>query len=68
MFAGVKGFLDSINKNDVPRFEKEFMGELKNKHSDLLFTIKQEGKLSDATEGRLRKILEQFVSTFATTK
>jgi len=65
IFAGVKGYLDDIEVNDVNRFEKEFLSELHAKNKDILDTIKEEQKISDDTEKKLRKALEKFVKVFA---
>ncbi len=66
IFAGVNGYLDSIPVGDINRFEEELLGELHNdKNQDLLETIRTEGALSEKSEKRLRKIIEQFVKVFA---
>lgn len=65
LFAGVKGYLDTIKTSDVPRFEAELLSTLRNSHQDVLDTIKGEGKLTDKTEDKLHKIMEKFVKGFA---
>ena len=65
VFAGVKGFLDKIAVGDVSRFEAQFLGEMRSKHSDLLATIASEKKLSDETTASLKSILEAFTKSFS---
>ena len=65
VFAGVKGFLDKIAVGDVSRFEAQFLGEMRSKHSDLLATIASEKKLSDETTASLKSILAAFTKSFS---
>ena len=66
IYAGVRGYLDSINLADVTRFEKEFLLYMrqKDKHN-LLKRIAKDKALSDETEAQLKEILTQFVKMFA---
>jgi len=65
IFAGVRGFLDTVPPNKVVDFEQKLLGEMRAKHSDVLTTIRTEQALSDATEKKLASIIEGFVKTFA---
>ncbi|MAU40884.1 MAG: F0F1 ATP synthase subunit alpha [Kordiimonas sp.] len=65
IFAGVNGYLDGINTADVTRFEEAFLSEMRAKHQGVLDTIRDEQKVSDATEAKLKEILEQFTKTFS---
>jgi F-type H+-transporting ATPase subunit alpha len=65
IFAGVRGYLDGVKVEDVTRFAQGFLSELRAKHGDLLADIRDKKELTDATEGRLKSILDQFVKTFA---
>ena len=65
IFAGVNGFLDSIETKDVNRFEEAFLAEMKSKHENVLATIRTEQKLSDDTTASLKSILEGFVKSFS---
>jgi F-type H+-transporting ATPase subunit alpha len=64
IFAGVKGYLDSIETKQVRRFEKTFLSEMHSKHQDLLDAIRVEQKISDENEKKLKTILEAFVKNF----
>ncbi|NWH07039.1 MAG: F0F1 ATP synthase subunit alpha [Alphaproteobacteria bacterium] len=65
IFAGTRGYLDKLNVNDVGRFEQDFLRLMRSKHADLLDTIRNEKALSDATQAKLRTILDDFSKSFA---
>ncbi len=65
IFAGVKGYLDGIAREDVTRFEAAFLSEMKSRHSDVLDHIRTTKDLDDATQKKLHDILAGFVKTFA---
>lgn len=65
IFAGVRGFLDTIAVADVNRFEAAFLNEMRARHAEVLATIRQERELSKATEEKLTAILTAFVKSFA---
>ena len=65
IYAGVRGHLDAIDVNHVSRFEAELLADMRDKHADVLETIRDEGAISDDTEAKLKAILEGFVKTFA---
>jgi F-type H+-transporting ATPase subunit alpha len=65
IFAGVRGFLDTIKVEDVNRFEAAFLNEVRAKHADVLEAIRKERELSKATEEKLNSILAAFVKSFA---
>ncbi|HWT98473.1 MAG TPA: F0F1 ATP synthase subunit alpha [Terriglobales bacterium] len=65
IFAGVRGFLDTVEIRDVNRFEHALMSEVRAKHGILLETIRKERELSKATEDKLTEIMTNFVKTFA---
>ncbi|MEZ5691420.1 MAG: F0F1 ATP synthase subunit alpha [Rickettsiales bacterium] len=64
IYSGVKGHLDNINTREVGRFEKELLQELRNSHSDILNDITEKAVLSDATENKLKSVIEQLVKRF----
>ncbi len=65
IFAGVNGFTDGIAVDQITAFESQYLDEIRAKHSGLLDTIRDEQAISDDTDAKLRKILEEFVKTFA---
>lgn len=65
IFAGVKGYLDQVAVKDIVRFKTEFLHEMRAKYADVLAVIREEQKLSDEIEKKLRAILDNFLSKFA---
>jgi F-type H+-transporting ATPase subunit alpha len=65
IFAGVRGYLDKLEVEDITRFEAEMLGALRDKHADVLTAIRTEGEISDETEGKLDGFLDGFARTFA---
>ncbi len=64
IYAGTRGFLDSIPVEDVRRYEKELYTFLDEKHPDILEKIAKEKQLTSEIDEELRKILEEFNSIF----
>ncbi len=64
IFAGVRGYLDTVRVDDVNRFEKKLLEEIRLKAPDLLAAIRTEKAISSATEGRLKDFLAAFTKVF----
>ncbi len=64
IFAGVRGYVDTIKVDDVTRFEVALLSEVRAKHGDILKAIREEMEISSATEGKLQALMEQFVKNF----
>jgi F-type H+-transporting ATPase subunit alpha len=64
IYAGVNGYLDKIATKDVIEFEKRLLGKLKSEHKDVFDSIRNEQKISDEVEAKLKKILADFAATF----
>ncbi len=65
IFSGVNGFLDNIEVSVIMRFEEVFLGDMRNKHADILKSIATEQKITSETEAKLRDILTSFTKSFA---
>ena len=65
ILTGVRGYLDKIDVGDVRRFEEGVIAEIRDKHHDLLETIRVEGELSDETDKRLTSVIDGFAKSFA---
>jgi F-type H+-transporting ATPase subunit alpha len=65
IFTGVRGFLDKVPANQVTRFERQFLSEVRDKGKDILKAIREEREMSEDTEAKLTKFCEDFVKTFA---
>ncbi|MGD1877296.1 MAG: F0F1 ATP synthase subunit alpha [Kiloniellaceae bacterium] len=65
LFAGVRGYLDKIPVNKVTAFEAQLLAKLRAEGAEILSAIRSEQAISDATEEKLKNLLEGFAKTFA---
>jgi F-type H+-transporting ATPase subunit alpha len=65
IFTGVRGYLDTIEVDQVTRFEEQYLSEVRNKGGEILTSIRDSGELTEETEKKLEKFCEGFVKTFA---
>ena len=64
IFAGVQGFVDGIETNDVTRYEQALLREVKARAPDILDEIGANFELSDETAEKLRAFVEDFTKKF----
>jgi F-type H+-transporting ATPase subunit alpha len=64
IYAGTRGYLDSLPIEDVQRFQAEFLTDLRAKHADILTSIRETKALNDTEP--LDNALTSFLGTFAT--
>ena len=64
IYAVTKRFLLDVPVEDITRFEKEFFDYLDTKHSEIPAAIAEEKVISDATEEKLVKALNDFKAEF----
>ena len=65
IYAGVHGYLDRIKVGDVTRYERGLVSELQSNGAEVLKPIREEGQLSEATEGKLKSLLNEYTQAFA---
>jgi F-type H+-transporting ATPase subunit alpha len=65
IFAGTRGYLDTIAVADIGRFEASMLRELRSTHPEMLGAIRNEQEISPAAEKALSEFLDGFVKTFA---
>ena len=58
IYAGVKGHLDATPANKVGDFEKALLQDLRTTNQAILADIRAEQKLTDATEAKLKLVIE----------
>ncbi|MCR6493936.1 F0F1 ATP synthase subunit alpha [Cellulomonas sp. P24] len=63
IWTGTKGHLDDVPLEDVRRFEMELLDYLR-RHTEVLTTIRETGKLEDETEAALAEGVLTFRGTF----
>jgi F-type H+-transporting ATPase subunit alpha len=65
VYAGVHGHLDRIPVEQVGRYEEGLISELETNGQDILKAVREEGALSEATEGKLKELLKRYTESFA---
>lgn len=64
IYTGVRGYLDKLDPSKINEFEKEFLQHIRSSHRDVLATIAEEGKISEETDTRLKKIVTDFMASY----
>ncbi len=64
IFAGVRGYLDDINKEDVMKFEAGFLSHLRTHYYEQLSDIRKLKLINETTETRLIEAAEQYKKIF----
>jgi len=65
IFAGVRGYLDTIKVPDVNRYESQLLSELRSRHPEILGTIRDQKEIKPDTEEKLKGFLDSFTKSFA---
>ena len=64
LYAGVNGYMDTIEVNQISDFENQLMDSIKKDYSNILNDIKSSNTLSDESEELLKKALDSFLDNF----
>ncbi|CAK6950651.1 ATP synthase subunit alpha%2C mitochondrial-like [Scomber scombrus] len=64
IYAGVRGHLDKMEPSKITRFEKAFLQHILSQHQDLLSAIRADGKISEASDAKLKQLVLTFLSSF----
>jgi F-type H+-transporting ATPase subunit alpha len=65
IFAGTRGYLDTVLVRDVVRFEREMLSSIRSKNPGILDSIRTDRELKKDTESKLSDALAEFVKVFA---
>ena len=65
IYAGVNGYLDNVGTTDVVRYESGLVSKLEADGQDILKSIREEGAISDDTEGKLKALVSSYTDGFA---
>jgi F-type H+-transporting ATPase subunit alpha len=65
IYAGVNGYLDGVGTTDVVRYESGLVSKLEADGQDILKAIREEGAISDGTEGKLKTLISAYTEGFA---
>uniref|UniRef100_UPI003AAB583E ATP synthase subunit alpha, mitochondrial-like n=1 Tax=Centroberyx gerrardi TaxID=166262 RepID=UPI003AAB583E len=64
IYAGVRGHLDKMEPSKITKFEKAFLQHILSQHQELLASIRADGKISEASDAKLKQIVLTFLSSF----
>ncbi|XP_072385170.1 ATP synthase subunit alpha, mitochondrial [Diabrotica undecimpunctata] len=65
IYCGVRGHLDKVDPSKITVFEKQFSEHIKTSHKNILQSIAKEGKITDETDAQLKKVVQEFLASFA---
>jgi len=65
IFAGVRGYTDGVDISKVTDFEARLLDDVRSKGADILDAIRSDKQLSETTEAKLTKFMEDFAKTYA---
>ncbi len=66
VWAVTNGRLDDVPVSEVQRFNDELRDHFRNRHSDILDHLRDEGTLGDDVAGRIATAVDDFLGSFAT--
>ncbi len=64
IYAGANGYLDDVEVADIKEWEADFHNFMKASHADVGKAIRAEGQISEESEERLKKAIEEFKEGF----
>jgi len=64
IYAGVKGFLDSIKVDDITRFEDSLLVALRSHGKEILAAIRDDKQIKPETDEKLKKFMSDYVRDF----
>jgi len=64
IYAGVRGYLDKVDPSKITQFESEFLEHIRGSQQELLKVIREEGKITDATDEKMKKVVQDFMAGF----
>ena len=65
IYAGVNGYLDTLEVSQVGAFEQGLLDKVLGSHSEILDAVRSEKELSDTTEAALKKVVDEYAASFA---
>jgi len=64
IYAGVRGHLDKLDPARVVDFESSFVNHIRTQHADLLDTLEKDGMISEASDAKLKELVQSFLESF----
>ncbi len=65
LFAGVRGYLDSVDVGKIGAYERQMVGELRSRDPSVMDAIRADLDIKPETEAKLRTFLDGFTKSFA---
>ncbi len=65
IYSGVNGYLDALPVAKIKSFEDGLLRTMREKHADVMDSIRTEKAISDATMAKLKSAVEAFTKSFA---
>ncbi len=65
IYAGVGGYLDSLNRDDIRKFEEAFHPYMAENYPDVIEKIRRTKDIDKETEEALKKAIQSFVTKFS---
>ncbi|MEJ2117596.1 MAG: F0F1 ATP synthase subunit alpha, partial [Alphaproteobacteria bacterium] len=65
IFAGTRGYLDSLPLKAVRSFEDDLLTTLRGSHANLLSEIRKQKQLTKELEAQLKDVLDTFAKNFS---
>ena len=65
LYAGTRGYLDTLPLSRVKEWQAAFLRAYHSQYSDVADAIESSNAVSDETEGKLRKAIEDFNASFS---
>jgi F-type H+/Na+-transporting ATPase subunit alpha len=65
IYSGVNGYLDALPVAKIKSFEEGLLRTMREKHADVMDSIRTEKAISDATMAKLKGAVEAFAKSFA---
>ncbi|HET7481185.1 MAG TPA: F0F1 ATP synthase subunit alpha [Rubrobacteraceae bacterium] len=64
IYAASNGYLDEVEPDNVPDWERQFRDHLKDSHGEILDSIRDEKQISDETKKKLNEVVERFSENY----
>ena len=64
LYAGTKGYMDSIEVSDILNFQNKLLAHIKANNKDIVDEITKTGLIEEGTEEKLKKVIEAFKPIF----
>ena len=63
IYAGVKGYLDSIDTSEIRSFEKGLLDLVKTENPEIIESIKKTGKIEEDIDKALTEVITNYKKT-----